>query len=122
MWDVFNSPVIPSFRSAADVNVAPPSTDTESCTTPTRANIGGTQKALIGVATTPGEMVLLKRHNTFPDLKHGPATLTGNPPSNIPTFGVIVSGTAKTTCLILNNVCTTPNIINFNYYSMGNHW
>ena len=95
MWDVCNSPVIPSFRSAADVNVAPPSTDTESGTTPTRANIGGTQNALIGVATTPDVMVLLKRHETRPVLKHGPATLTGNPPSNSPTFGVILSGTAK---------------------------
>ena len=86
--------VIPSFKPTADVYVSPPSTDTETGTTPTRVNIGGTQMAVFGVTTTPETMVLLKRHKTRWLLKHGPETLTGNPPSNVPTFGTMRTGPA----------------------------
>lgn len=94
MLDVFNCGVIPSSKSTADVNVSPPSTDTENGTNPTRVNIGGTQMARICEATTPGKLLLLKRQITRPLLKSGPETLIGNPPSNIPTLGTILTGSA----------------------------
>ena len=93
--DVYHFAVIPSFKSTAEVNVVPPSTDTESGTTPTRVNTGGTQMASFGVTTTPDKLVLLKRHITRPLLKHGPDTLTGNPPSSVPTFGIIRTGSVQ---------------------------
>ena len=94
MLDVFNCRVIPSSKSTADVNVLLLSTDTENGTTPTRVNIGGTQMARIGVTTTPDKLVPLMRHITRPLLKSGPETLTGKPPSTVPTLGTIVTSPA----------------------------
>ena len=94
MLDVFNCGVIPSSKSTGVVNVLLWSTDTENGTTPTRLNIGGTQMARTGVTTTPGKLVPLKRHTTPPLLKAVPETLTGKPPSNVPTLGTIVTVSA----------------------------